>query len=66
MGDIIHQSAITITRVKGPTRKAVIQGFDQPVYYGVHGGIKNFFILFNIKGMIAGLQGYGIGHEICS
>jgi hypothetical protein len=43
MGDIIHQSDITITRVKGPTRKAVIKGFDQPVYYGVHGGIKGFY-----------------------
>lgn len=43
MGAIIHQSAITITRVKGPTRKAVIKGFDQPVYYGVHGGIKGFY-----------------------
>jgi hypothetical protein len=43
MGDIIHQSEITITRVKGPTRRAVIKGFDQPVYYGVHGGIKGFY-----------------------
>jgi len=43
MGDIIHQSEIPITRVKGPTRKAVIKGFDQPVHYGVHGGIKGFY-----------------------
>lgn len=43
MGDIVHRSSITITRVKGPTRKAVILGFDQPVYYGVHGGIKGFY-----------------------
>ncbi len=43
MGDIVHQSQITIERVKGPTRKATIEGFDQPVYYGVHGGIKGFY-----------------------
>ena len=43
MGDIVHQSQITLTRVKGPTRKAVIKGFDEPVYYGVHGGIKGFY-----------------------
>lgn len=43
MGDIVHQSHITITRVKGPTRKARIKGFDEPVYYGVHGGIKGFY-----------------------
>ena len=43
MGDIIHQSAITITREKGPTRKALIKGFAEPVFYGVHGGIKEFY-----------------------
>lgn len=43
MGDIIHRSEITIERVKGPTRIAHIKGFDQPVYYGVHGGIKGFY-----------------------
>ena len=43
MGDVVHRSEITITRVKGPTRKAVIKGFEKPVYYGVHGGIKGFY-----------------------
>ena len=43
MGKIVHQSHITITRENGPTRKAVIKGFNEPVYYGVHGGIKDFF-----------------------
>ena len=43
MGNVIHQSRITITREKGPTRKAEIEGFDEPVYYGVHGGIKKFY-----------------------
>ena len=43
MGMIVHQSRITITRELGPTRKAVIEGFDEPVYYGVHGGIKHFY-----------------------
>ena len=43
MGKVVHRSQITITREKGPTRKAVIEGFDQPVYYGIHGGIKKFY-----------------------
>jgi hypothetical protein len=43
MGAIIHRSEIRITRVKGPTRKAIIKGFSEPVYYGVHGGIKGFY-----------------------
>ncbi len=43
MGDVVHTSRIVITREKGPTRKAQIEGFDEPVYYGVHGGIKTFY-----------------------
>lgn len=43
MSKIVHSSRITITREEGPTRKAVIEGFQEPVYYGVHGGIKEFY-----------------------
>ena len=43
MGKVIHTSHITITRELGPTRKAVIEGFSEPVFYGVHGGIKHFY-----------------------
>jgi hypothetical protein len=43
MGQVVHRSEITITRKKGPTRKARIKGFEEPVYYGVHGGIKKFY-----------------------
>jgi hypothetical protein len=43
MGDVVHTSRIDITRVKGPVRKALIEGFDEPVYYGIHGGIQKFY-----------------------
>jgi hypothetical protein len=43
MSDIVHQSRIRITRESGPTRRAEIEGFGEPVYYGVHGGIKKFY-----------------------
>lgn len=43
MGKVVHQSRIMITRERGPTRKAVIEGFNEPVFYGVHGGIKRFY-----------------------
>lgn len=43
MGDILHTSRIRIVREEGPTRKAFIEGFDEPIYYGVHGGIKRFY-----------------------
>jgi hypothetical protein len=43
MGELVHTSRIKIVREKGPTRRAMIEGFNEPVYYGVHGGIKTFY-----------------------
>ena len=43
MGEVIHTSRIKIVRESGPTRKAVIEGLNEPIYYGVHGGIKKFY-----------------------
>jgi uncharacterized OsmC-like protein len=43
MGEIVHTSRIKIVRENGPTRKAIIEGLNEPVYYGVHGGIKKFY-----------------------
>ncbi len=43
MSEVVHTSYITITPVEGATRKAVIEGFAEPVFYGVHGGIKKFY-----------------------
>ena len=43
MGEVVHTSKIRIVREAGPTRRAVIEGFREPVYYGVHGGIKKFY-----------------------
>ena len=43
MGEVLHTSRIKIVREAGPTRRAMIEGFDEPVYYGVHGGIKQFY-----------------------
>ena len=43
MGEVVHTSRIKIAREKGPTRRAMIEGFSEPVYYGVHGGIMKFY-----------------------
>jgi hypothetical protein len=42
MGKVVHTPRITITREKGPIRKAQIEGLSDPIYYGVHGGIQKF------------------------
>lgn len=43
MSEVVHTSRIKIVREEGPTRRAMIEGFSEPVYYGVHGGIKKFY-----------------------
>ncbi|MEJ2470375.1 MAG: hypothetical protein P8Y96_04580 [Desulfuromonadales bacterium] len=43
MAEVIHTSRIHITRERGPIRKAQIEGFAKPVFYGVHGGIQKFY-----------------------
>ena len=43
MGEVVHTSKIRIVRQTGPTRRAEIEGFSEPVYYGVHGGSRRFY-----------------------
>jgi hypothetical protein len=51
MGEIVHTSRIRIVREKGPTRRAMIEGFNEPIYYGVHGGIKRFYKMVILMGL---------------
>ena len=59
MGEVVHTSRITITRENGPTRRAVIEGFCEPIYYGVHGGIKKFYRVE--RGLVHTVKGSGLG-----
>ncbi len=43
MAEPIHVSRIRIEKDKGPVRRAYIEGFPEPVRYGVHGGVKKFY-----------------------
>jgi hypothetical protein len=43
MGEWIHTSRIRIVQDKRPRRRAYIEGFPEPVHYGVHSGIKHFY-----------------------
>jgi hypothetical protein len=43
MGEVVHTSRVKIFKEKGPTRRAVIEGFSEQVYYGVHGGFKKYY-----------------------
>lgn len=43
MLDPVYTSRIRIERVKGPLRQAFIEPFADPVRFGVHGAIKQFY-----------------------
>jgi len=43
MAKIVHISRVRIEKDKGPHRRAYIEGFETPVHFGVHSGIKKFY-----------------------
>lgn len=43
MAKLIHLSKFRIVQEKRPLRKAYLEGFDEPIEFGVHGGIKHFY-----------------------
>ena len=43
MTEVIHTSKVRLVRDVGPVRRAFIEHFEDPVYYGVHSGIADFY-----------------------
>jgi len=43
MAEPVHTSRIRLEKIKGPIRHAYIEGFREPLRFGVHGGIKKFY-----------------------
>lgn len=43
MAEVVHTSRIRIHQDKPPERRAYVEGFDEPLLFGVHGGIKHFY-----------------------
>ena len=43
MGEIVHTSHVKIVQDVPPIRRAFIEDFKEPFYYGVHGGIAKFY-----------------------
>jgi hypothetical protein len=40
---VAHTSRIRIEKHEGPHRTAHVEGFDEPLHFGIHGGIKDFY-----------------------
>ena len=43
MAKVIHTSRATIYKHEGPHRTARLEGLEDPVNYGMHGGILDFY-----------------------
>jgi uncharacterized OsmC-like protein len=43
MAEVVHTSRLRLERIKGPLRHAYLEGFSEPIRFGVHGGIKAFY-----------------------
>ena len=43
MGEVIHTSHARVIQDKRPVRRAYLEHFEEPVYYGVHTAIADFY-----------------------
>jgi len=40
---IVHTSRLRVEKHEGPHRTAHLEGFGEPIPFGIHGGIKHFY-----------------------
>lgn len=40
---VAHTSRLRVAKHAGPHRSAMLDGFDTPIHFGIHGGIRNFY-----------------------
>lgn len=43
MGEIVHTARIRMVQKKRPFREAHIEGFKEPLHFGMHGGYARFY-----------------------
>jgi hypothetical protein len=40
---VVHTSRLRIEKHEGPHRTAHLDGFAEPIHFGIHGGIRQFY-----------------------
>jgi hypothetical protein len=40
---VVHTSRLRIEKHEGPHRTAHVEDFPEPIHFGIHGGIKQFY-----------------------
>ncbi len=40
---VVHTSRMRLQKHQGPHRTAHLEGFEEPIHFGIHGGIRRFY-----------------------
>ena len=40
---VVHTSRLRVDKHEGPHRTAHLEGFPEPIHFGIHGGIRSFY-----------------------
>jgi uncharacterized OsmC-like protein len=64
MGEVIHTTRVRLVKGTGRTRKAMIEGFEEPVYFGVNGGSIDHMVAAISSCMVETLAELLAGEEI--
>ncbi len=40
---VVHTSRLRIEKHEGQHRTALVEGFSEPIHFGIHGGIKDYY-----------------------
>ena len=40
---VAHTSRMTVAKHEGAHRTARLESFDEPIHFGIHGGIRDFY-----------------------
>ncbi len=46
---VVHTSKLRIEKHDGPHRTARLEGFAEPIPFGIHGGIRHFYRAVKLK-----------------
>lgn len=41
--NVVHTCRMQVAKHEGPHRTARVEGFAEPIHFGIHGGIRRFY-----------------------
>ena len=56
---VVHTSRLRIEKHEGPHRTAHIENFPEPIHFGIHGGIRQFYLAVIVAGLVSVLAAKG-------